>query len=118
MGLTAVEKRAGRQFRDERTAWLSELNRVDPATYQPPVFIGIYRHLCPARNNRSTAMELKERYVTSPQYVEGGLLVAAGRFGYLYREGQCRACGQTARSGVGRLVDAFVRPPLTGRTRS
>lgn len=113
MGLTESEKMAGRAFRDERQAVLVELNRLDPPVFCVPVFIGIYRHLCVARENRSTAIELFERYFLSPKYPEFG--VPEERFGFLYREGECRGCGQVARSDTGRLVDALVRPPVTGR---
>ena len=113
MGLTQAEKKVGRQFRNTQEARLLTLNNLKPPDYVVPSFLAIFRHLCPARNNRSTAMELKERYVTSPQYP--GESIPEGRFGYLYREGQCSNCGRTARSGVGRLVDAQERPPLNGR---
>lgn len=113
MGLSEVEKQIGRQFRREQAHRLDSLNEADPATYEVPHFLGLYRHLCAARDNRSTAMELKEQYVASPIYSHEG--VPAGRFGFIFREGQCRACGQTARSETGRLVDGWQRPPLTGR---
>lgn len=113
MGLTEPEKIAGRRFRDDCTAWLREFNRVNPPTYDVPHFLGLYRHLCAGRNNRSTAMELKEQYIPSPIYPDEGS--PAGRFGFIWREGRCRACGQTARSGEGRLVDGWERPPITGR---
>lgn len=116
MGLTAGEKQAGRKFRAEQTALLFTLNKTDPPTYDVPTFLAIFRHLCPGMNRKSVAMELKERYVTSPPYPEEG--VPAGRFAYLYREGQCSHCGRTARSGMGRLVDAHQRPPLIRRARS
>lgn len=113
MGLTAVEKNAGRIFRTDSQMFLAALNEKDPPTYDVPFFLGLFRHICSAKNSRSVAMELKEQYLVSPIYpVEN---VPAGRFGYLYREGRCRACGQTARSRAGRLVDGWERPPITGR---
>jgi hypothetical protein len=111
--LTDVEKGVGRRFRSEAELNLFSLNTTDPPTYDVPFFLGIYRHLCPARNNRSTGMELKEQYWVSPIYPDEK--VPAGRFGYVFREGRCRACGQTARSRVGRVVDGWERPPITGR---
>lgn len=117
MALTPVEKKVGRKFKLEQDAHLLSVNVVTPPDFVVPSFLGIFRHLCRARNNKSTAMELKEKYVTSPQYPEDA--VPAGRFGYLFREGQCSFCGRRARSGIGRLVDAYERPPLFGRgTRS
>lgn len=111
MGLSDAEKAAGRLFQTESEAILSRLNAASPPTYVVPFFLGLYRHLCAGRQDRSAGLELKELYRLSPIYQD----VPAGRFGYLYREGRCRACGQTARSEVGRLVDGWQRPPITGR---
>lgn len=113
MELTGIEKECGRRFRSESEISLMTLNELHPPSYEVPFFLGIYRHLCKARNNRSTGMELKEQYWVSPIYPDEK--VPAGRFGYVFREGRCRACGQTARSRVGRVVDGWVRPPITGR---
>jgi hypothetical protein len=113
VALTENEKKAGKKFRVQAELDLELLNEKDPPTYEVPFFLGIYRHLCNARKGRSTGMELKEQYLLSPIYPEEN--VPAGRFGFVFREGRCRACGQTARSRVGRIVDAFDRPPLTGR---
>lgn len=113
MELTAQEKSVGRVFRDEAATLLLGLNETKPPTYDAPFFLGIYRHLCPARHRRSTALELREQYWLSPAYPREQ--VPAGRFGYIFREGKCRGCGQTARSSVGRLVDGWERPPITGR---
>jgi hypothetical protein len=111
VALTYVEKQAGRLFRQDCEAALNQRNEQDQPTYEVPFFLGIYRHLCSARNNRSTGLELKEQYWVSEQCPG----VPAGRFGFIFREGRCRACGQTARSRVGRLVDGWQRPPITGR---
>lgn len=117
MDLSDDEKKAGRRFRDDCTTQLITLNEVTPPTYDVPFFLAIFRHLCAARNKRSTGLELKERYWVSPIYPDEN--VPAGRFGYLFREGRCRACGQSARSRIGRLVDGWERPPISGRvTRS
>jgi hypothetical protein len=113
MGLAEDEKKVGRRFKIDAAFHLLSLNEVDPATYDVPCFAGLYRHLCSAKNNRSVAMEVKEQYLVSPIYPEEK--VPAGRFGYIYKEGRCRACGQTARSRAGRLVDGYERPPLSGR---
>jgi hypothetical protein len=113
VALTAVEKAAGKRFRVQAELHLELRNTNDPPTYEVPFFLGIYRHLCSARSGRSTGMELREQYLLSPIYPEEN--VPAGRFGFVFREGRCRACGQTARSRVGRIVDGWERPPLTGR---
>ncbi len=112
MGLTYGEKEAGRRFRDGCSAQLGEINRVNPPTYVVPHYLGHYRHLCPARQNKSKSISLLERYTHSPTYPEQG--VQAGRFAYIYREGKCLNCGHTARSEVGWLVDGLARPPLSG----
>lgn len=117
MTLSTAEKSAGRTFRDTQQLLLDGNNHRSPPTFAIPQVIANLRHLCPARNGRSTTLECKEIYIASPIYPEHG--VEAGRFAFLYREGRCRGCGQTARSGTGRLVDGRHRPPLSGRvTRS
>lgn len=116
-GLTENEKIAGRKFRADMAARLEIQNDIDPPTYAVPHFLSVYRHMCGGNEGRSAALELKERYWESPHYPEEG--VPEGRFGFIYREGSCRTCGQTARSPAGRIVDGWERPPLTGRvTRS
>lgn len=111
--LTPPEKAAGRSFRDRAEADLATTFQADPPDLVVPHFIALYRHSCPARKDISTALELKEMYLLSPAYPQHN--VPAGRFGFLYRQGRCRLCGQTARSRTGRLVDAHERPPLHGR---
>lgn len=113
MGLSDREKAAGRIFRSAEEVALVQLNELQPPTYDAPFFIALFRHICTAKGSKSVAMELKEQYVVSPIYPAEN--VPAGRFGYIYREGRCRACGQTARSRTGRLVDGWERPPITGR---
>lgn len=105
---TAQEKEVGRAFRDDLDAKLAASFDADPPTYAVATYLAIYRHNCPARQRRSTAMVLREMYRLSP--AEPG--VPLGRFGYIYREGLCSGCGQTARSRIGRLVDGWSRPPL------
>lgn len=139
MPLTPAEKAAGRRFRDDAQAALLSQSAGHAPTYTVPHFLGLYRHLCPRREGRSTALDLRERYATSPAYdvyiADGQALavaesegpppvwatgathtqVPAGRFGFIYRQGTCRGCGQTARSNEGRLVDGWERPPIQGR---
>jgi hypothetical protein len=38
-------------------------------------------------------------------------IIPARRFAWIWTEGRCPACGLTARSATGRLVDPAVRPP-------
>lgn len=121
MPLSCAEKIAGRQFRDAAQAkLLATFDGEKAPTYTAPNFLGIYRHNCPARQGRSTGLVLDEIYTPSPEcdiFTDDGSRewVAPGRFGFIYREGRCRGCGQTARSKAGRLVDGWVRPPIHGR---
>lgn len=138
MSLTQPEKVAGRKFRDEEQAKLLATFDVAPPTYVVPNFLSHYRHECPGRNDISTAIELKEQYVLSPEYevwdeggvehvhelgddttvlIEGSTVIPPGRFGFIYKEGKCKSklCGHTARSKAGRLVDSWERPPMAGR---
>lgn len=124
MSLTESEKTAGRWFRDVEQQRLLESFDDAPPTYQVPNFLAHYRHNCEKRRGVSTAMELKEIYIFSPEVhvsgkevVESGgeETIPAGRFGFIYKEGRCSGCRQTARSRAGRLVDAYDRPPVHGR---
>lgn len=115
MSLTPDEKTAGRQFRDEQQQALTHSFETDPPTYAVPNFLAHYRHNCPARNNTSTAMELKEFYNFSEEIDVGGTVIPSSRFGFIYKVGKCSRCKQTSRSRAGKFVDAYVRPPLQGR---
>lgn len=133
MSLTPTEKLAGRAFRAKAQSDLLASIASDPPTHQPPNFVRIFRHIC-GKSNNSKAIDLKEVYVKSPAYLvtpDGkatelstiemtadsmiGEIVPAGRFGFIYKEGHCRPCGQTARSRAGKIVDALERPPIEGR---
>lgn len=111
MALTGEEKVAGRRFRVTAQAVLAELSAANPPTYPVPVVLGVLRHACPSRGGISTALVLREVYIPSPAYDAN---VPAGRFAWIYREGRCAGCGQTARS-EGRLVDGWERAPIHGR---
>lgn len=111
MPYTESEKAAGRAFRDQAQADLTAHIAAHPPTYTVPHLISILRHACPARGDRSTALELKEIYLRSPAVGD----VPEGRFGFISKQGRCRLCDQTAASTEGRLVDAWTRPPLGGR---
>lgn len=113
MALTDAEKQAGKAFRAVCEDTLADLNQADPPDYVVPFFLAVLRHICSAKKGRSIAIECKERYLISPIYESEG--VPAGRFGFVFREGFCRGCGHTARSRVGRVVDGWERPPVTGR---
>ncbi len=108
MGLTPEEKAAGRRFRTMvQHVVIAEFDR-DPPVFRVPNFLAVYRHPCPGRGMRSTALELREVYRLSPADAD----VPAGRFGFITRAGTCRSCGATAASRAGRLVDAHERPPI------
>ena len=103
--LTDEEKARGRIFRDAQVQALSDRLELERPTYTPPAFVSIYRHECAGRNNVSTALGLKEVYITSE----------CGTFGYIYKEGECRSCGETALSPIGKFVLSADRPPLENR---
>lgn len=113
--LTPAEKVAGRKFRDEQKDILKQRFEDDPPTYEVFFFQKIYRHLCPARGNISTALELKEKYNFSEEMEVDEQKIPAGRFGFMYKEGRCRGCGAVARSKLGMFQDAYERPPLENR---
>jgi hypothetical protein len=141
MTYTEAEKVAARHFRDHAQAELERRLAAEPPTFRVPHFLAVYRHDCPARNDRSSALVLTEIYQHSPAYnvvispngwhlalpVEPGCdeplhvpdttiaHVVAGRFGCLHRAGRCRGCGATARSTAIRLVDGWQRPPIRPR---
>ncbi len=143
MPLSDLEKRAGRAFRDRCQDMLEKSHETNPPTFVPPPWLHHYRHNCDLRGGRSTSMELKEMYWHSPEMLvcycsaigeldkdwspdahgcgfphddcQGGrVAVVEGRFAFIFKEGRC-GCGATARSRAGRLVDAWERPPLSGR---
>lgn len=104
--------------------WLAALNAEEPALYDPPWFAGRYRHTCPRRGGRSTALDLKERYVTLGEVLDGGKVpipalplhdIDDAAYAIIYNEGRCKWCGQTARTTQGHIVLVAERPPLTGR---
>lgn len=99
---------------------LDALNAENPPDIQVPPFLANTRHSCKkarqsahAGKGVSTAMQLKERYVTLASLrpeAEGG-----DEYAILYREGRCKKCGTTARSEQGRTVLTAERPPIEGR---
>ncbi len=139
--LSSTDKLAGRFFRERCATELARSFIDDPPTYTVPVVSGHFRHPCPKRRMRSTALQVDEVYRPSPeldvitapgfsQVQEPGTVVIPctdprlrytisrvhrGLFAFIYRAGRCRFCGQTARSRDFRLVLAHERPPLHGR---
>lgn len=113
--LTQTEKTAGLKFLETEQAKLLASFETDPPSYRPLPWHKIYRHECSSRNNISTAIELKEKYIFSPELEVDGEVIPAQRFGFIFKEGRCRGCGNVARSKTGRFVDAYTRPPLEGR---
>lgn len=131
--MTPAEMLAARKFRAEQRAALERKNDAEPPDIIVSVFVHFYRHECDRQDGKSVALELKEHYAYSPEYaVYGGdaegwrvcpvspeaLDVAADhsllrprRFGWIWVEGRCPACGMVARSRRGRLVDPVERPP-------
>lgn len=134
MSLTPVELAAARAFRDMRRQLLA---RGD-ADVTVSVFTANDRHDCAKRGGKSVFLQLREHYAFSPEIVvhsdEGGVggiavvddgagaswappegfeqtVLPPRRFGWIWTEGKCPACGLTARSSSGRLVDPGTRPP-------
>lgn len=115
--LTEAEKTAGLRFQGQMRSELHLLFETASPDHVMLPYIAVFRHHCAARMNRSTSLEMPEVYITSPAYED--LCVPEGRFAFIWREGRCRLCGETAWTQPGRLVDAYERPPLRGRvTRS
>jgi hypothetical protein len=135
MGLTALEKQAGRAFRDAAQAVLDSRNRLDP----PGVFVlplwRVVRHECPAAGGASIGITLREECEESPEYwgcycgtvttwgtpnfphedCDGSSVIAVvGRFAFVWKEGKCSGCGLTVRTRRGRFV--ADRPLSHGRT--
>ncbi len=91
---------------------LAQVNAADPATYDAPHFLSIYRHPCPSANNVSKAIDLKEERLNATEDLKRSDLEP---WALIWKFGSCKKCNQTARSAVGLLVDADKRPPISGR---
>lgn len=105
--MTSADLLAARAFRAAQRAALKDRNARDKPDITVSVLIRHYRHDCAKQGGRSAALELREHYIFSPALSA----VPAGRFGFIFTQGRCAACGTTARSGDSRLVDSAVRPP-------
>lgn len=90
---------------------LDDINNKDTPEYIPPHFLSIYRHPCPEQRNVSKAIDLYERYLTAEDIERSDLAPWA----FIWKEGSCRKCKQTARSSKGLLVNTDKRPPISGR---
>jgi hypothetical protein len=128
VSLSRAEKLAGRHFRDEQGQALADAWKKDPEPATTSPFLRHYRHDCTARRH-SWSLELAEVYELSPELwvcycsavgpngtvphddCDGGVKVPVGRFGFIRLEGTCPDCGLRVRSGTGRFVDAYTRPP-------
>lgn len=132
MSLIEVEKAAGRLFRDGQVTALSLLNQVSPPDLAAICEHRYIRHDCRARGGVSFALELREHWVSSPEYMvcycgrvdvrseefphwdcagATGVAAAEGRFGFYWKWGRCAGCEVYARSSEGRFVVASERPP-------
>jgi len=138
VALSDTEKKVGREWRDQQFAALSLLNQVSPPDLTVLSTHRYVRHDCPARGGVSFALELREHYERSPEFVAyldgdrlAGLVLVndgagaswpvpeghtaevlpPGVFGFIWKWGKCSACGVIARSGDGRFVIASERPP-------
>lgn len=133
--MTVAELHAARAFREGQRFTLSVKNDNEPPDVTVSVYAGNIRHDCAARGGASVFLEMREHYVPSPCFLACDCgevccqapahqsrvvecdncgpvpLVPAGLFAFIWTRGRCAACGLTARSGSGRLVDTRLRPP-------
>ena len=131
MSLTPAELAAARAFRSMQRVRLEQID----SDLLVSVFVRYERHDCAKRGGKSVFLELREHYAYSPaclveetavsvagrlvdpdvlrgiSRVDGGEFIAPARFGFIWTQGKCPACGLTARSAAGRLVDPAQRPP-------
>jgi len=139
MGLTDLQKKAGRVFLAARQAELDALNAAEPPGGNGDPLHRVDRHGCRARGGASVGITLREHYETSPEYwvcycgvieprgefrvfphddCDGGkVAAAAGLLAWIWKDGRCLDpdCGLVLRSTRGRLVLAASRPPREER---
>jgi hypothetical protein len=132
MGLSDLEKKAGRVFLAGCQRELDELNAARPPGGHALPLWRVVRHQCPSRGGASVGIELHEHYEASPElwvcycgviqpfvrYVfphedcQGGKPAAAeGLLAFVWKDGRCADCGLVVRSARGQLVLAADRPP-------
>lgn len=118
MPLTSLEKAAGRAFRDGRQQALDDLNATRPPDlFALPVW-HVVRHECPAAGGASVGINLREVREDSPVWLDGlpgtgvsaKVIIAAGRFAFIWKEGKCSGCGQAVRTKRGRFAVQADRP--------
>lgn len=118
MPLTALEKTAGRAFRDARQAALDARNESSPPGQYVLVWWRVVRHECEDAGGASVGIPLREVCETSPECRDDGanVIAADGRFAFVWKEGKCSGCGLTVRTRRGRFIVAADRLPDHGRT--
>lgn len=101
---------------------LDMLNAQDPPAFDAPYFLGNFRHPCMGHRIAkksgkpvSTAVQLKERYVTEWREDGSPVYEGDGATAILYKEGTCPNCKGRVRSKAGRVVLTAERPPVYGR---
>lgn len=124
--LDPEDKVAGKAYLAAAQGALDARNAAEPPGMPIPHYLHIVRHECAASAGRTTPIELRQVTDYSPAYcVSNGMasevkrgdrcrgeMVAAGRFRFSYREGQCRHCQLIARSITGRLIDGWSLPAV------
>jgi hypothetical protein len=135
VALTAVEKCAGKLFREGAMRVLDHAWDDSPDSMPCSEKISFFRHPCVAVKGRTRAIQLKDMTLTSPeiwvcwnevdemfealtpvqaqQRLETGEVaeyeqVLAGKFTFTWKRGECGHCHQVAMSRAGELRD--VRP--------
>lgn len=119
--LDTETKAAGVLFRTAAQAMLDDLNAVEPVQHKAPPLLALFRHVCSHKNNTSVAIQLQERFIQSdvplPEFgwTPEQALALGGLLAFIFKEGVCRRCGESARSVTGRVVLTAERPPTAGR---
>jgi hypothetical protein len=133
MGLSVIEKRAGRAFREGAQLALAVAWADFPDSAPCSAQVSFFRHECPVVKGRTRAIRLDDVTLASPEiwvcWNEGGLalealfpseaqqrldsgivaeyeVILAGKFSFTYKSGKCGHCGMTAMSREGVLKDA------------
>jgi hypothetical protein len=106
--LDDATKAQGRRLRDALQAALDAEIAATAPRYQPPAYLAIMRHSCPAHGDRSTALQLIERYevVTDPEAGD-----EPTEFVWITKRGRCRSCGAEAITPEGVFELGWRRPP-------
>jgi hypothetical protein len=138
MALTAVEKCAGKWFRDQAAKELEQERRAGGESAACSPQVRYFRHECPRQEGRTRSISLGETVLTSPETwvtwkgdalgvisrEEAERLVAAdtpvefetvlaGKFSFTFKTGRCPKCRLQVVSAEGVLRDA--RPVLSSQ---